>query len=75
MYSPKKGGIDRLYLKDVRRRYLKDDQLDADEHPDKYYFMPGQFFILPFSQIINLHITYYEVAVSETTTEENLEAM
>lgn len=51
-------GIDRIYLSDTRRRYLKnDDQND----PERYYDMPGDFFVIFASQIINLHITYYSI--------------
>jgi len=71
----KEGGIDRLYLTEVKRRFLKDDIIhDADSLTDepplatpdnRYYYLPGQFFIVPYSSIINLHITYYKVTVNE----------
>lgn len=60
----KEGGIDRLYLTDVKRRYLRDDHKQTPAIDQKYYFMPGQFFVLPFHQVINLHITYYTVVVN-----------
>jgi hypothetical protein len=55
----KDSGIDRIYLSDVKRRFLKDDKKDA------YYKMPGEFFVLPFDTIVNLHITYYSVELSD----------
>ena len=32
--------------------------------------MPGQFLMLPFATIINLHLTYYAVDVSQQTKQE-----
>jgi hypothetical protein len=70
----KDGGIDRLYLTEVKRRFLKDDIIpNADDVPEnveadqdkRYYYLPGQFFIIPYSHVINLHITYYKVTVNE----------
>lgn len=53
------SGIDHIYLKEVKRRYLKDDLvLNADE---RYYDMPGDFFVIPFKQVLNLHISYYSI--------------
>lgn len=66
----KDGGIDRIYLSDVKRRFLKDDatekegQTNEEQKDERYYFLPGQFFILPYSSIINLHITYYQITVN-----------
>ncbi len=62
----KEGGIDRLYLTDVKRRYLRNDEKEKPGEESKYYYMPGQFFVLPFQHVINLHITYYTVEVSST---------
>ena len=51
-------GIDRLYLTDTKRRYLKDD---GQNEETTYYRMPGEFFVVFASQIINLHISYYTI--------------
>ncbi len=51
-------GIDRLYLSNARRRYLKNDD---KQEPERYYEMPGDFFVVFASQIINLHISYYSI--------------
>jgi len=70
----KDGGIDRLYLTEVKRRFLKDDIVpaadltkssEATDQDKRYYYLPGQFFIIPYSHVINLHITYYKVTVNE----------
>lgn len=37
----KDGGIDRIYLSDVRRRLMKDDI--HEEKKDRYYRLPGKF--------------------------------
>ena len=65
----KEGGIDRIYLTDVKRRFLKDDIKAANaatehkqtEDDHRYYYLPGQFFIIPYNQVINIHITYYKI--------------
>ena len=72
----KDAGIDRIYLTEVKRRFLKADA--PEEDPDakleenteeifqdsRYYYLPGQFFIIPYSSIINLHLTYYKVRLN-----------
>lgn len=55
------GGLDRIFLSDTRRRYLKKDNGAESD----YYEMPGNLFVIPYSKIINLHITYYTVEVNE----------
>ena len=66
----REGGIDRIYLTSVKRRFLKDDvksqdisleQKQKNEEDDRYYYLPGQFFIIPYNLVINLHITYYKI--------------
>lgn len=64
----KAGGMDSVYLSNVKRRYLKDDEHDSNTNP--YYFLPGQFFIIPFSQIKNMHITYYSVTAESEIQEQ-----
>ncbi|MEX2231046.1 MAG: hypothetical protein WD824_02710 [Cyclobacteriaceae bacterium] len=51
----KDGGLDRIYLSYTKRRYLKEN----DKEGMKYYSMPGNLFVIPYSKILNLHITYY----------------
>ena len=53
------NGIDQLYLSDVKRRYLKDDH--RPENDDPYYYMPGDFTIIPYREVMNLNITYYRI--------------
>jgi hypothetical protein len=50
------GGIDSIYLTKAKRRFLK-----QDGEENCHYEMPGEFFVIPFQQIKNLHITYYSV--------------
>jgi hypothetical protein len=75
----KEGGIDRIYLTNTKRRFFKNDLVDDGDEPrnaedlpndDRYYYMPGNLFIIPYSQIININVTYYNVAVNPELTEE-----
>jgi hypothetical protein len=80
----KEGGIDRIYLTDVKRRFFKDDLTKKAEHTiaeqptgqdegandSRYYYLPGRFFIISYSQIINLHVTYYKVTPNQELKEE-----
>ena len=72
----KDGGIDRIYLTNVKRRYLKDDKTtqspNAETADERYYYLPGQFFIIPYSQVINLHITYYKIEVTDQELTDEL---
>lgn len=72
----KDSGIDRIYLTNVKRRYLKDDrnyEALENEPDERYYYLPGQFFIIPYSQIINLHITYYKIEITDDELTEELD--
>ncbi len=53
------SGIEQLYLSDVKRRYLKNDKKQQTD--ERYYYMPGNFLIIPYQQVINLNITYYRI--------------
>ncbi len=53
------NGIDQLYLSDVKRRYLKANQQPENTNP--YYYMPGDFTIIPYREVMNLNITYYRI--------------
>ncbi|UCS94375.1 hypothetical protein KZP23_04935 [Echinicola marina] len=56
----KDGGLETISLKEVHRRYLKDDKTQASfDH--KYYEIPGHILILKYSEIINLNFSYYKV--------------
>lgn len=75
----KEGGIDRIYLTSVKRRFLKDDiiyssesqkeQKQKDPDDKRYYYLPGQFFIIPYNLVINLHITYYKFTITSDLKE------
>ena len=66
-FLSKENGLDRIYLRNVYRRKLKDDLGNEhgnvgylDRHLDnRYYAMPGDLFIINYDKIINLNITYY----------------
>lgn len=75
----REGGIDRIYLTSVKRRFLKDDiiydqeaqtdQKEENTEDKRYYYLPGQFFIIPYNIIINLHITYYKFTITSDLKE------
>ena len=66
----KEGGLERVYLSEVKRRYLKSD--GTNEIMDgRYYSLPGKLFIIPYSQILNIHVTYY--SISDYSTSDQLE--
>jgi len=67
----KDGGLDRIYLKDVRRRFLNNQTEQAEDNStNKYYELPGEFFVLAYDKIINLHITYYKVSIDAQLEQE-----
>jgi hypothetical protein len=63
-YYLSKDGLDRICLSEVYRRRFNED-LKQDERPEsksddeRYYKMPGDLFVIPYSQIRNLNLTYY----------------
>ncbi len=67
------GGLDRLYMANVYRRKLKNDvkehlndqSITNKKFDDRYYNMPGQFFILPYKDVINMNISYYKITEVE----------
>lgn len=54
----KDGGLDYIGLKQVQRRFLKDDQGLSGGTP-KHYKIPGNLMLLKYSEIRNLNFTYY----------------
>ena len=64
----KDGGLDRVVLTKVYRRPFRLDQPEeANQSKDKderYYNMPGVYFIIPFEQIVNLNV-YYKAVIEE----------
>jgi len=71
----REGGIKELHLEDVRRRLLAKDS-DAftqnfnistneeeqliEEVDKRYYYIPGELFILKYEDVKNINITYFE---------------
>lgn len=66
----KEGGIERIYLTDVKRRFLKQEKKNKVERIQ----LPGQFFVIPSNRILNLHLTYYKVEL-EDAFEKDLETL
>lgn len=56
------GGLDRIILRDVKRRFLKEDN---HNNGDVYYNLPGEFLTIESSKIENIHITYYSLQIGE----------
>ncbi|MCP5104072.1 MAG: hypothetical protein GY950_11870 [bacterium] len=53
------GGLEYIYLTDARKRYLDDNNKKNWEKID------GRYFVVPFSNVINLNISYYSFESSE----------
>lgn len=60
-----KDGLDRICLSQTFRRRLDQDapnqtekQIDR-QFDGRYYKMPGDLFVIPYSQIRNINLTYY----------------
>ena len=74
----KQGGLELLYLTQVTRRYFKNYNLNIDQEDstkirnDDYYYIPGDFVVLPFKEIKNINISYYSIedGNSDATVEE-----
>jgi hypothetical protein len=72
-YLSKDNGLDRIYLRNVYRRNLKDDLEQNTPSPgflnrssdERYYAMPGDLFVITYNKIINLNITYIKLDTIE----------
>lgn len=68
----KDGGLDRVVLTKVYRRPFRLDQAEGTtqrkEEDERYYNMPGVYFIIPFTQVVNLNV-YYKAVVEEKDAE------
>lgn len=61
-----KDGLDRIYLSNVYRRKLEGDKTPSPkpetlDQDSRYYFIPGEFFVIPFNQIKNLNVEYFRI--------------
>ena len=80
-YLSKENGLDRIYLRNVYRRNLKDDLAQDKEnvgylnrHLDvRYYQMPGDIFIVSYEKVINMNVSYLmlDEVVMNTETHES----
>ena len=76
-FLSKDNGLDRLYFEEVYRRKLcedttkppTDELTPAKWLDSRYYEMPGEVFVIPYSQVKNLNIRYlYLGLISEEPT-------
>lgn len=66
-FLSKEDGLDKICLVEVYRRRFSDDLeeevqeggISMQQLGDRYYNMPGDLFVIPYSQILNLNISYY----------------
>jgi hypothetical protein len=81
-YLSENNGLDRLVLYNVYRRTLENDLPDdlkkqssiLDKGTDeRYYNMPGDSFVVPYSEIKNMNITYLTLTKEESSESENIE--
>ncbi len=61
-----KDGLDRICLTEVSRRKLINDQPQTDkpssrDADERYYQMPGDMFVIPYSQMKNINLSYYRL--------------
>lgn len=49
-------GVDYIHLRNVKRRDI--DKIDGKPYDGKEYAIPGDIFLIPFKNVINLNITY-----------------
>lgn len=70
----KEGGIKELHMEDVRRRVLSkdvqavheavnEDEL-AEQVDERYYYIPGELFIIKYEDVKNMNITYFEEEIA-----------
>jgi hypothetical protein len=58
-YLSRAGGLESIYLTQVARRYL-DEERTGQPQRFSYYDVPGDLFVIKYSQVVNLNILYYE---------------
>lgn len=65
-YLGEQGKLDSLVLSSPKRRLLEEDDNKAIETSEKYYSIPSDLFIIPFSDIVNINLRYFKDAQQET---------
>ena len=76
------NGLDRLYFKKVYRRKLGEDfkRESEDDAPtskwldERYYEMPGEFFVIPYAQIKNMNVRYFYLLEKNNVEKEDPES-
>lgn len=78
------GGIDKIYLSYVYRRKFESDEKETPnkedvpippinkEFDERYYNMPGDYFVLFGKEILNINITYYHLEEGNYQPHEEL---
>ena len=61
----REGGLESIYLTQVARRFLTSDAPDDAKQRQKYYEIPGDIFVLKYTQVVNLNISIYDTVVEE----------
>jgi len=74
-YLSPDGSIDKIYLLNVYRRSFSSDSIEESKNfldkelDDRYYNMPGEYFVIFGREILNINVTYYNLI--ENSTEAN----
>jgi len=58
------GGLESIYLTQVARRFLASDSAGDTKKP-RYYEIPGDIFVLKYTQVVNLNISVYDAVVED----------
>ncbi len=70
-YLSPDGSIDKIYLLNVYRRSFSSDSTEETKNfldkelDDRYYNMPGEYFVVFGHKIININVTYYSLIEDE----------
>jgi len=57
------GGLESIYLTEVTRRYLNSDSSDDAKPKQRYQAIPGDIFVIKYTQVVNLNISIYDAVV------------
>lgn len=75
-YILSKDGLDRIYMSSVYRRKMSEDKPEEEhqtsdlEQDSRYYFIPGEFFVIPGNQIKTLNVEYFRIVKEDETPEK-----
>jgi hypothetical protein len=63
------GGLESIYLTEVTRRDLKSDLMDEAKQKQKYHAIPGDIFVVKYTQVVNLNISIYDAVIEEVNAQ------